>query len=128
MLGALFHDLGKGSPGDHTVVGMELVERDRSPARAGRRRRRHARSLVEHHLLLPDIAVRRDLADPGHDPPRVRDAVGDVDTLHLLHALTEADSLATGPSAWGSWKEQLVAELVERTADTRSTGATPTPP
>ena len=24
--------------------------------------------------------------------------------------------MATGPSAWGSWKEQLVAELVERTA------------
>jgi [protein-PII] uridylyltransferase len=29
--------------------------------------------------------------------------------------LTEADSRATGPSAWGAWKAGLVAELVART-------------
>jgi len=34
------------------------------------------------------------------------------EVLDLLHALTEADSLATGPSAWGDWKEGLVRELV----------------
>jgi [protein-PII] uridylyltransferase len=37
-----------------------------------------------------------------------------VEVLDLLHALTEADSKATGPSAWGSWKEELVADLVTR--------------
>ena len=36
-------------------------------------------------------------------------------TLDLLAAMVEADSLATGPSAWGSWKAGLVADLVERT-------------
>ena len=63
----------------------------------------------------PTPPIRRDLTDPA-TIRRVRDAVGDTATLRLLHALTEADSLATGPSAWGSWKEQLVAELVERVA------------
>jgi [protein-PII] uridylyltransferase len=114
VLAALLHDLGKGSPGDHTAAGMELVRvigtrlglDDHDIATLVR--------LVEHHLLLPDVAMRRDLADPA-TIRRVADAVGDVDTLALLHALTEADSLATGPSAWGSWKEQLVAELVART-------------
>jgi [protein-PII] uridylyltransferase len=114
VLAALFHDLGKGSAGDHTAAGMELVRTigprlgldDRSVAVLVR--------LVQHHLLLPDVAVRRDLADPA-TIRRVADAVGDAGTLELLHALTEADSLATGPSAWGSWKEQLVAELVART-------------
>ena len=70
--------------------------------------------MVEHHLLLPDVAIRRDLTDPA-TIRKVADAVGDAERLDLLHALTEADSLATGPSAWGSWKAQLVADLVERT-------------
>ena len=41
-----------------------------------------------------------------------RGRLGDV--LDLLHALTDADSMATGPSAWGRWKEELVADLVAR--------------
>ena len=70
--------------------------------------------LVELHLLLPDMATRRDLDDPA-TAQRVADEVVDRDTLELLAALVEADSLATGPSAWGPWKAGLVADLVERT-------------
>ena len=70
--------------------------------------------LVRHHLLLPDAATRRDLDDPT-TIARVARAAGDRLTLHLLAALTEADSRATGPSAWGPWKAGLVAELVART-------------
>jgi [protein-PII] uridylyltransferase len=69
--------------------------------------------LVRHHLLLPDTATRRDLDDPA-TITNVARAAGDRVTLHLLGALTEADSLATGPSAWGTWKAGLVAELVSR--------------
>jgi [protein-PII] uridylyltransferase len=114
VLGALFHDLGKGYPGDHTEAGMALV-REIGP-RLGLRPDDVdvLVRLVQHHLLLPDVAVRRDLSDPA-TIRKVALAVGDVSTLELLHALTEADSLATGPSAWGSWKEQLVADLVART-------------
>jgi [protein-PII] uridylyltransferase len=110
----LFHDIGKGWPGDHTTAGMELMQA------IGPRLGLHPDDvaalvrLVQHHLLLPDVAVRRDLSDPATSR-KVADAVGDVETLELLHALTEADSLATGPSAWGSWKEQLVLDLVGRT-------------
>jgi [protein-PII] uridylyltransferase len=70
-------------------------------------------ALVRHHLLLPDVATRRDLADES-TISGVAEAVGDRVTLELLAALTEADSLATGDSAWTPWKEQLVVELVWR--------------
>ncbi len=70
--------------------------------------------LVRNHLLLPDTATRRDLDDPT-TIARVARAAGNQLTLHLLAALTEADSRATGPSAWGAWKAGLVADLVERT-------------
>ena len=69
--------------------------------------------MVEQHLLLPDVAMRRDLTDPA-TIQQVASAVGTVEVLDLLHALTEADSLATGPSAWGDWKEGLVNELAAR--------------
>jgi [protein-PII] uridylyltransferase len=113
VLGALFHDLGKGYPGDHTEVGMTLV-RELAPRLGVQGRDVDVLvAMVEHHLLLPDVAVRRDLADPA-TVQLVVDAVGEQDVLELLHALTIADSKATGPSAWGKWKEELVADLVAR--------------
>ncbi|MBR11660.1 MAG: [protein-PII] uridylyltransferase, partial [Acidimicrobiaceae bacterium] len=72
-------------------------------------------AMCEHHLLLPDVATRRDLDDDG-TIRQVADAVDDPLLLRLLAALTEADSIATGPSAWSSWKASLVRELVERTS------------
>jgi [protein-PII] uridylyltransferase len=70
--------------------------------------------LVEHHLLLPDVATRRDLDDPA-TIERVAEVVGSIERLELLAALTEADSIATGPAAWSPWKAHLLSELVERT-------------
>jgi [protein-PII] uridylyltransferase len=114
VLGALFHDIGKGYQGDHTVVGMELV-RERIGPRLGLSESDIdvLVAMVEHHLLLPDVAMRRDLSDPS-TIAQVAAVVGDPVRLELLHALTEGDSKATGPSAWGSWKEGLVNDLVKR--------------
>lgn len=113
VLGALFHDIGKGYPGDHTEVGMVMV-RDLGPRLGlGSADVDALVAMVEHHLLLPDVAVRRDLSDPV-TIQAVADAVGTHERLELLHRLTEADSIATGPSAWGGWKKELVDELVSR--------------
>ena len=114
LLGALFHDIGKGLPGDHTEVGMQLLRTIAPRIGVAAADVDTLVRLVQLHLLLPDVAVRRDLGDPA-TIRFVADAVVDTPTLHLLHALTEADSKATGPSAWGSWKEQLVVDLVART-------------
>lgn len=114
VLGALFHDLGKGYPGDHTEVGVDLVRRIGPRLGLSEPDVAVIATMVEHHLLLPDVAMRRDLTDEA-TIRLVADAVGSVDVLDLLHALTEADSKATGPSAWGSWKAELVNDLVDRT-------------
>jgi [protein-PII] uridylyltransferase len=115
LLASLLHDIGKGFPGDHTDVGM-VVAADIA-ARMGLAPEDVATivTMVRLHLLLPDTATRRDLDDPA-TAQRVADEVGDRSTLELLAAMVEADSLATGPSAWGSWKAGLVADLVERTS------------
>lgn len=113
LLGTLLHDIGKGYPGDHTEVGM-VVAADIA-TRMGLAEADVATivTMIRLHLLLPDTATRRDLDDPA-TAQRVADEVGDRPTLDLLAAMVEADSLATGPSAWGAWKAGLVADLVER--------------
>ena len=114
LLGTLLHDIGKGFPGDHTEVGM-VVGADIA-TRMGLPPEDVAAivTMIRLHLLLPDTATRRDLDDPA-TAQRVADEVGDRGTLELLAVMVEADSLATGPSAWGGWKAGLVADLVERT-------------
>ncbi|MGX4689583.1 [protein-PII] uridylyltransferase [Streptomyces sp. JNUCC 63] len=113
LVAALLHDIGKGWPGDHRAAG-EIIARDVA-ARIGFDRADAAvlAGLVRHHLLLVETATRRDLDDPA-TVRSVAEAVGTQSTLELLHALTEADALATGPAAWSSWRGSLVAELVRR--------------
>lgn len=113
VLGALFHDLGKGYPGDHTEAGVELF------ATIGPRMGLDTHdvgvviSLIDNHLLLADTATRRDLSDDA-TISMVAEKVKSVLVLDLLHALTEADSKATGPSAWSDWKSELINSLVDR--------------
>ena len=113
LVGALLHDIGKGYPGDHTEVGVRLVRDMGRRLGYGPEDVDVLASLVRNHLLLADTATRRDLDDPV-TIDRVAGAVGDAGRLELLAALTEADSLATGPAAWGQWKAGLVADLVRR--------------
>ena len=115
VLGALLHDIGKGYPGDHTEVGMELVADIAHRMGYPPTDVDVLVAMVEHHLLLPDVATRRDLEDPDTIAEVARKA-RTVETLRLLGALTEADSVATGPSAWSKWKASLVRELVARCA------------
>jgi [protein-PII] uridylyltransferase len=126
LVAALLHDIGKGWPGDHSVAG-EIIARDVA-ARIGFDRADVAvlATLVRHHLLLIETATRRDLEDPA-TVRSVAEAVGSGTTLELLHALTEADALATGPAAWSSWRGSLVADLVKRVAAVLA-GAAPEEP
>lgn len=115
LIAALLHDIGKGWPGDHSVAG-ETIARDVADRLGfGARDTAVIATLVRHHLLLIETATRRDLDDPA-TVGAVAEAVGHTGTLELLHALTEADALATGPAAWSAWRGGLVADLVKRVA------------
>ncbi|GGW19830.1 [protein-PII] uridylyltransferase [Streptomyces capoamus] len=122
LVAALLHDIGKGWPGDHSVAG-EIITKDVA-ARIGFDRADVTvlSLLVRHHLLLIETATRRDLDDPA-TVRSVAEAVGSQSTLELLHALTEADALATGPAAWSSWRGSLVADLVRRVGAVLAGGA-----
>jgi [protein-PII] uridylyltransferase len=114
LAGALLHDIGKGRGGDHTAIGIGVVEAMAPRLGFGPADTAVLVSLVRLHLLLPEVATRRDLDDPA-TIDAVAAEVGDRGTLELLAALTEADSQATGPSMWSPWKAGLLTQLVERT-------------
>ncbi len=123
VMGALLHDIGKGFPGDHTDVGVDLIETIATRMGYSERDVGLLVDMCRHHLLLPDVATRRDLDDDG-TIAYVAEAVADPELLSLLGALTEADSIATGPSAWNASKAELVRTLVNRVANVLG-GATP---
>ncbi|MEO5724450.1 MAG: [protein-PII] uridylyltransferase [Ilumatobacteraceae bacterium] len=116
LVAALLHDIGKGYGGDHTEVGIRLVRRMLPRMGFSAADSEIVVALVQHHLLLSETATRRDLSDP-RTAANVADALGDSLRLELLRALTEADSLATGPSAWSGWKRSLIDELVAAVGD-----------
>jgi len=114
VLGALLHDIGKGRGGDHSVFGADLATQVGTrlglwPSDIGL-----LSAMVRYHLLVPDTATRKDLQDPQTITGVVEALGGDPVLLELLHALAEADSLATGPGVWGDWKASLVGDLVRR--------------
>jgi [protein-PII] uridylyltransferase len=115
VLGALLHDIGKGSGGDHSESGAAMAAGVAQRAGLSPDDQRVLEKLVRLHLLLPDVATRRDIEDPA-TVASVAEAVGDETTLELLGALAAADGEATGPAAWSGWKSRLIDELVQRTS------------
>jgi [protein-PII] uridylyltransferase len=115
LVAALLHDIGKGGLTEHSTAGEPIARSvalrmgyDVGSADLVAR-------LVRHHLLLARAATTRDPDDPA-TAEGIADALGDVETLDLLLALTEADARATSPQAWSSWRAGLVRTLAARTA------------
>ncbi len=127
VLAAFLHDVGKGLPGDHSRLGAPIAGRIATELGLPADDAMMIEKLVRLHLLLPDVATRRDLADPV-TIRTVAAEVGDVTTLDLLYGLSRADAAATGPGAWSTWKGRLVADLVDRVRSTLDTGEVPPAP
>ncbi|GAB2998332.1 bifunctional uridylyltransferase/uridylyl-removing enzyme [Mycobacterium bourgelatii] len=113
-LGALLHDIGKGRGADHSVLGAEMVLQIGQRLGLSQPDIQTLSKMVRHHLLLPITATRSDLNDPKVIESVTEALGGDPQLLELMHALSEADSKATGPGVWSDWKASLVADLVRR--------------
>ena len=126
VLATWLHDVGKAWDGDHSEAGAAVAQRWLSHMGFPRSSVTRVATLIRHHLLLPDVATRRDLEDPKviH---AVAATVGDVETLDALYLLSLADGRATGPAAWSAWKDNLMATLHRRVrAELLGEDATPT--
>lgn len=127
LIGSLLHDIGKGQPGDHSEVGERIV-RELAPRMGFKPDDVESLALiVRQHLLLPEMATRRDLDDPA-TISHVADIVKTHEMLDILHALSESDSRATGPAVNSEWRFALMTDLVQRVHAVISGEPTPEPP
>jgi len=106
----LLHDIGKGLPEDHSVAGARMAEVIAPRLGLDQQEVETVVWLIRHHLLMSDVAQKRDLSDPR----TVRDFVQTVKStnrLHLLTILTVCDIRGVGPNTWNNWKAQLIRTL-----------------
>jgi [protein-PII] uridylyltransferase len=113
---ALFlHDIGKGRPEDHSILGAQIARRVAPRLGLSADESETVEWLVRYHLLMSDIAQKRDLSDPR----TVRDfakAVRTKERLDLLTVLTVCDIRGVGPGTWNNWKAMLLRQLYGDTA------------
>ncbi|WP_371229308.1 [protein-PII] uridylyltransferase [Roseovarius sp. 2305UL8-3] len=110
----LVHDIGKGRDEDHSILGARMARK--IAARLGLKPKEvdTVEWLVRYHLLMSDMAQKRDIADPR----TVRDFAKLVQTkerLDLLCVLTVCDIRGVGPDTWNNWKASLIRALYRQT-------------
>ena len=114
VVAALLHDIGKGGLTEHSIAGEPLARSVANRMGFDARTADQIARLVRHHLLLAQTATTRDPDDPA-TAHALALTIGDVETLDLLVALTEADARATSPHAWSRWRAGLVRTVAMRT-------------
>ncbi len=113
-MAVLLHDIGKGRPEDHSILGARIARKvctrlGFSPADVEK-----VEWLVRNHLVLSDVAQKRDIGDPR----TLRDFAKAMKTsqrLDLLTVLTVCDIRGVGPGTWNNWKAMLIRRLHEET-------------
>ena len=116
LYAALFlHDIGKGRPEDHSILGAQIARKVAPRFGLKPDEAETAEWLVRYHLLMSDMAQKRDISEPR----TVRDFAKAVKTkkrLDLLTVLTVCDIRGVGGSVWNNWKAQLLRDLYGQTA------------
>lgn len=110
VLALLYHDIGKGRGGDHSVIGAEIVRGMCQNFRISEEDTNFIEFLVREHLTMSNVAQKQDISDP-EVVANFAHKVGSMERLVALYLLTVCDIRATGPKIWNAWKAQLLEDL-----------------
>ncbi|MEO0682112.1 MAG: [protein-PII] uridylyltransferase [Pseudomonadota bacterium] len=117
----LLHDIGKGREEDHSILGERIVRQIAPRLGLDDGQVDTIAWLVRHHLLMSDVAQKRDIGDPA-TVDAFAQTVRAPSRLKLLLVLTVCDIMAVGPGAWNNWKAQLLRTLYRRTREALTGG------
>jgi len=117
----LLHDIGKGRELDHSILGAQIARKVAPRLGLNKQEAETVEWLVRSHLLMSDMAQKRDIADPRTVRGFAK-AVKDVRRLDLLTVLTVCDIRGVGPDVWNNWKAALIRALYRQTRRALETG------
>jgi [protein-PII] uridylyltransferase len=117
LLSLLFHDVGKGMPGDdHVVTGLQAVEAVFVRLGLEGDQAETVRFLIREHLQMSLNMQRRDIFDP-ETIRAFAEKVGSPERLKLLTLFTYADIRAVNPEALTPWKAESLFQFYVSTAN-----------
>ena len=114
FLSLLFHDIAK--PIDisgHEIIGAEMASSIAQRLGYSDAEIEQVRFLVLNHLLMEQVAFRRNLNDP-ETLNNFTAKFTSTEDLDLLYLLTYADLSAVNTAVWTSWKAELLHELYRK--------------
>ncbi len=117
----LLHDIAKGRPEDHSILGAKLARSIAPRLGLNKSESETVEWLVRYHLLMSDMAQKRDIADPRTVWDFCK-AVQTVKRLDLLTVLTVCDIRGVGPNVWNNWKAALIRALYRQARKALETG------
>ncbi len=113
-LGLLFHDIAKPiNISGHEIIGAEMASSIMHRLGYSEEEIDPVMFLVRNHLVMEQVAFRRNL----NDPETLNNFVvrfNSTNELDLLYLVTYADLSAVNPAVWTSWKSDLLAELYQK--------------
>ncbi|MEL6573262.1 MAG: [protein-PII] uridylyltransferase [Pseudomonadota bacterium] len=117
----LLHDIGKGRSEDHSALGAQIARVVAPRLGLKKKEAETVEWLVRNHLLLSDVAQKRDVSEPRTIEGFAK-AVKSVERLDLLTVLTVCDIRGVGPGTWNNWKAMLIRKLYAVTRDALENG------
>jgi len=113
-LGLLFHDIAKPiNIAGHEIIGAEMASSIMNRLGYSEDEIDQVAFLVRNHLVMEQIAFRRNLNDP-ETLNNFTSRFDSLEKLDLLYIVTYADLSAVNEAVWTSWKSDLLAELYQK--------------
>jgi [protein-PII] uridylyltransferase len=114
-LALLFHDIAKPiNLAGHEIIGSEMASAIMQRLGYDEEEIDHVSFLVKNHLLMEQVAFRRNLNDP-ETLNNFSAKFSSIEDLNLLYLVTYSDLSAVNEAVWTSWKSDLLAELYTKT-------------
>ena len=118
----LLHDIGKGLPEDHSIIGSEIAKSVAPRLGLKNEECEVVVWLIKNHLLMSDVAQKRDITD-SRTVRNFATKVTSTAKLKLLTVLTVCDIRGVGPNSWNNWKAVLLRDLYTQTLATLNEGS-----